>query len=102
MVTCYTSCIPQARRALHETVEFSHAVDTAVQLVNQEDTLIVVTADHAHTMSISGYPKRGNDILGLAGISTIDKMMYSTLNYANGPANYIRHNLIYDDMGKWC
>lgn len=36
-----------------------------MELTNQEDTLIVITADHAHTMSLSGYSKRGENILGL-------------------------------------
>lgn len=57
-----------ARRALEETVQFSKAIQTAVDLTNEKDTLIVVTSDHSHTMSISGYSKRGNDILGLATI----------------------------------
>lgn len=91
----------KARRALHDTVEFSQAVKEAVRLVNEEDTLIIVTADHSHTMSISGYAKRGNDILGLAGKSNKDNLVYSTLNYANGPANYIRHDLTKDFMGKY-
>lgn len=55
----------QAFKALDETVEFSNAVKRAVEMTNRDDTLIVVTSDHAHTMSISGYPDRGNPILGL-------------------------------------
>jgi alkaline phosphatase len=50
--------------ALDETVEFAKAVQAAVDLTDEEDTLIVVTADHAHTLSISGYPVRGNNIFG--------------------------------------
>lgn len=55
----------KAQKALDETVQFSEAIKRAVELTDREDTLIVVTSDHAHTMSISGYPSRGNDILGL-------------------------------------
>lgn len=71
-------------------------------MTNPEDTLIVVTSDHAHTMSISGYADRGNNILGLnTEKSDIDKMPYTTLSYANGPGgNYERKNLINDDYSK--
>lgn len=31
-------------------------------MTDRDDTLIVVTSDHAHTMSMSGYPDRGNPI----------------------------------------
>ena len=37
-----------AYRALSDTVAFSDAVAVAMKLVNLEDTLIVVTADHSH------------------------------------------------------
>lgn len=59
----------------------------ANEMTSDDDTLIVVTSDHAHTMSISGYSRRGDDILGLNGdLSNKDHMPYSTLNYATGPA----------------
>lgn len=58
----------QAVKALDETIEFSNAVKRAVELTSREDTLIVCTADHAHTMSIAGYPDRGNPIIGLNNI----------------------------------
>lgn len=58
----------QAIKALDETIQFSNAIKRAVELTNNEDTLIVVTSDHAHTMSISGYPERGNSIVGLNSI----------------------------------
>lgn len=86
-----------AYRALDETVAFADAVQVALQRTNPLDTLIVVTADHSHTLTISGYPKRGNPILGLVvGALGEDKVSdkpapdltgrpYTTLNYANGP-----------------
>lgn len=85
-----------AYRALVETVALSDAVRAAAEATSADDTLIVVTADHSHTLSFSGYPVRGNPILGkvrgsggedgsgeLVGDGT--GLPYTTLNYANGP-----------------
>lgn len=47
-----------ARKSLEETAEFSRAIEMAIGMVNQSDTLVVVTADHSHTMSYNGYPVR--------------------------------------------
>ena len=79
-----------AHRALVDTVALSDAVQWVVDNVNLEDTLILVTADHSHTMTISGYPRRGNPILGLVenqpGKLAKDAtgLPYTTLSYANG------------------
>jgi alkaline phosphatase len=54
-----------AFRALTETIELSNAVRTALAKVNLDETLIVVTADHSHTLTMQGYSLRGNNILGL-------------------------------------
>jgi alkaline phosphatase len=87
-----------ARRALEETVAFSDAIRVADEL-SGDDTLILVTADHAHTMYFAGYPRRGNPILGkVRGISgedggnspwalDHDGLPYTTLGYANGPGH---------------
>src|SRR5690606_28925354 len=53
-----------AYRALDETIALSEAVAVADAMTSPEDTLILVTADHAHTLSFVGYPVRGNPILG--------------------------------------
>lgn len=62
--------------ALDETVEFSNSIKRAVELTSRDDTLIIVTSDHAHTMSIAGYPDRGNPIAGLnsylSDVGTVD------------------------------
>ncbi|ARU55766.1 alkaline phosphatase [Oleiphilus messinensis] len=85
-----------AYNALTDTIEFANAVQKAKDLTNDEDTLIIVTADHSHVFTIAGYPTRGNPILGkvvtndsnglaksepaLAG----DDLPYTTLGYTNG------------------
>jgi alkaline phosphatase len=85
-----------AYRALVDTVALSDAVKTAMTETSLNDTLIIVTADHSHTMSFAGYPVRGNPILGkVVGASgegtssgyALDAtgMPYTTLSYANGP-----------------
>lgn len=84
-------------RALNETIAMSDAVQAAVELTSHDDTLILVTADHSHTLSFVGYPGRGNPILGkVAGIDgsgayqqALDKdgLPYTTLVYANGPGH---------------
>ena len=82
-----------AIRALEDTLAFDAAIAAALEMTKSEDTLIIVTADHSHSLTINGYPQRGNPILGLvtAGASSeggslgADGMPYTTLSYANGP-----------------
>lgn len=79
-----------ARRALEETIALNKAVAAALDMTNPADTLVIVTADHSHTFSISGYPGRGNPILGTAAfggqpLKDKDGKGYTTLGYSNGP-----------------
>jgi alkaline phosphatase len=90
-----------AKRALLDAVELSKAVSLTVDYLKTnglfEDTLIIVTADHSHTLTIAGYPHRGNPILGLvkevprtdgsatALVKDSIGLPYTTLSYANGP-----------------
>ncbi|MBD9367450.1 alkaline phosphatase [Xanthomonas sp. XNM01] len=88
-----------AYRALDETVTMSDAVQAAIDATSADDTLIVVTADHSHTLNFVGYPVRGNAILGkVRGGSGEDGdpnsyardasgLPYTTLSYANGPGH---------------
>lgn len=88
-----------AHRALVDTIALSDAVRAAAEMSNATDTLILVTADHSHTLNFVGYPIRGNPILSkVMGGSGEDGdpaqyardatgLPYTTLNYANGPGH---------------
>src|SRR5690606_31359289 len=86
-----------AYRALDETIALSEAVALADEMTSDQDTHILVTADHAHTISFVGYPVRGNPILGKVvarnrdGTEKLaldpDGLPYTTLAYANGPGH---------------
>ncbi|MHB8911724.1 MAG: alkaline phosphatase [Lysobacter sp.] len=86
-----------AHRALTDTIAMSDAVKAASELTSADDTLILVTADHSHTLSFVGYPVRGNPILGKVRGSSGEEgdasqyardalgLPYTTLTYSNGP-----------------
>jgi alkaline phosphatase len=86
-----------AKNALEEVVDFDNAIQAALDRMRSidpglEHTLIVVTADHDHTMVMNGYPKRGNPILGIVrdyatGQPALDAdgKTYTTLVYGGGP-----------------
>ena len=87
-----------AYRALKDTQAYSDAVRTAREMTDIEDTLIIVTADHGHTLAIQGYARKGADILGLSIftaddgtdapiLAAGDQKPYTTLGYANGPGS---------------
>ncbi|EDV42462.1 uncharacterized protein Dana_GF17005 [Drosophila ananassae] len=78
--------INQARMALNETIEFSKAIAAAQELTSEEDTLLVVTADHSHVFTYGGYANRGSDIFGPAPVTGHDGQPYMVLSYANGPS----------------
>jgi alkaline phosphatase len=101
-----------AYHALDETREFANAVRAAVNATDSKDTLIIVTADHGHTLTISGEPRRGNPILGKAlgdgdngkprdePLLALDERPYTTLNYINGPGAIAVHSATTDAAGK--
>ena len=85
-----------AYRALGDTIEFSNAIRKAMEMTDPRETLIVVTADHSHVLTIAGYPKRGNPILGkvvqpgnTGYTNAADGKPYTTLSYANGPGFHV-------------
>ena len=74
-----------AKRALTDGIAFDNAIAAALEKMEDidpglENTLIVVTADHDHTLVINGYAERtgatSEDHAGVLGL---------VKNYANGP-----------------
>ncbi|XP_071446825.1 alkaline phosphatase-like [Hetaerina americana] len=89
-----------AYRALQETLALEAALEAALPLLDPERTLIVLTADHSHVLTLGGTAaKRGNPILGVDGkVSDVDGTPYTTLLYSNGPG-FGRENLSGVDTG---
>jgi len=93
----------KAREALDETLQLDAAVTKALELVNLDETLIIVTADHSHAMTINGYPDRGEGVFDLAGHGS-DGLYYSTIMYGTGPGykdpetDGSRYDITQDDM----
>ena len=83
-----------AYKALHDVVALAEAVQAAKDMTKGEETLIIVTADHSHGFVMTGYPMRGNPILGkvLGGdgkniyeVLGADGLPYTTVGYYTGP-----------------
>lgn len=86
-----------AKRALVETIAFDDAIKAVIDKMQVLDpglknTLIVITADHDHTIVMNGYAKRGNPVLDIVrnysdGLPArdADGKTYTTLVFGNGP-----------------
>jgi alkaline phosphatase len=86
-----------AKRALVDTIAFDDAVQAALNKAKLTDptlanTLLIVTADHDHTLAFNGYGKRGNPILDInrhykdgQPSKDADGNTYTTLVFGNGP-----------------
>jgi len=83
--------------AIAETAMFDDAVRRALELTSNTDTLILVTADHSHPLTIGGYPKVGRaadggedvaasrrNLMGDGGVDSSGKP-YPVLSFASGP-----------------
>ncbi len=92
-----------AKKALHDTQAFDNAIKAALAKARLSDpelknTLIVVTADHDHTLVLNGYAKRtGKTSAGNAGVLGVvkdyvsgavtkdaDGAPYSIIGFGNG------------------
>ncbi|EDW06417.1 alkaline phosphatase [Drosophila mojavensis] len=101
-----------ARKALSEVLalnEAVQAVQTHLKAKDQlDETLLIVTADHSHSLTINGHPDRGADILGLAGNSKTEDTPYTTLTYGTSyqgfqvdPERMMRQDPSLSDTRDW-
>lgn len=79
-----------AHDALNETAEFSKAIAAAAAMTDPKDTLIVVTADHSHGLTISGGARNTSILSVLPGndedpAQALDGKAIPILMYATGP-----------------
>lgn len=79
------------KKAFVDVGAFDAAIQTALAMVDTSETLIVVTADHDHTMTINGYGKRGQSILDTVkdfhtGQDALDAdgLPYTVISFGNG------------------
>lgn len=80
-----------AKRVMEDTLAFDEAIQRALDKVDLANTLIVVTADHDHTLVINGYARKGNPILDIVrdyktGQPSLDAdgHTYTALVFGNG------------------
>lgn len=83
--------------AIAETSAFDDAVRRALEMTSETDTLVIVTADHSHPLTLAGAPPIGRradgsedlavtrqSLLGPGG-TDVKGVPYPTLTFANGP-----------------
>lgn len=78
-----------AYNSITDWVAFDDAIQKALDMTSESDTLIVITADHSHTLMFGGNGVRGAPVFGLDQDSdgttlAADGKPFSSLIYGNG------------------
>lgn len=69
----------------------SNAVEKALEMTDEKDTLIIVTADHSHVFTMGGYNSINNDILGKCTQYKIPRCRHICVQMCS---NLLNHNNI--------
>lgn len=80
-----------AQMGARALIELEQAVETALSMVNTDETLIILTGDHGHSLTFSGYSPLGNPVFGLVGGQGEDATIFedgkprTSVGYRDGP-----------------
>jgi len=97
-------------RTVTDGVAFADAVAKVQEMIDPQETLLIVTADHEHAIAYNGYCGRGTPITGLCygidGAGTAhngepqlaaDGRPYTVVSYLNGSGSILKKELISAD-----
>merc|ERR1711935_328422 len=111
----------QPVRALYEFVEFEKTINQTMEVIDPEETLVLISADHSHQFTMGGYGIRASNVFGLGsheaypvmwpadlgdGIASTDKENVFIIDYADGPGFKLKDTSLEDETnnpaGKKC
>ncbi|XP_038068805.1 alkaline phosphatase-like isoform X2 [Patiria miniata] len=75
--------INNGKKAIDDGLALEKAIAKAKEITD-DNTLIVLSSDHAHTMTIQGYPERGHSLFGKVNSDDVG-LPYTTIGFYTGP-----------------
>lgn len=106
---------------MYEFVEFEKTINQTLEVIDPEETLVLISADHSHQFTMGGYGIRASNVFGLGsheaypvdwpvdlgdGVASTDKENVFIINYADGPGFKVKDTSAENDTnnpaGKQC
>uniref|UniRef100_A0A915JW33 Alkaline phosphatase n=1 Tax=Romanomermis culicivorax TaxID=13658 RepID=A0A915JW33_ROMCU len=83
--------VNKAKRSFEELIEFDNALAQAMTMVDLEETLVIVTADHSHNLNLKGYASKAVPILSYLPAPDRNPILskqqnWTMLTFADGPS----------------
>ena len=66
----------QAHKALEEFVELDDTIEEVLKRINLDETLVIVTADHSHSMQFIGYDARNTSVFDNVEVENSNKKLF--------------------------